>query len=224
MKYNVVFCVSGNGSLAKAAIKHSNLLNINPKILIADVNANDELEIFCKYYNVKYLNLNKVSKDLINEYLYKILSQYLFDLVCLTFDRIIQPKLVELYKGRMINVHPSILPSFAGTNALKKSTRYGVRFVGATIHEVDIEIDKGPIITQCVLPLTPNNNYIDIGKQIYRYLEPMFLQTIKWYSDHRVFKDEIGRVWIKDADYGSLPISPSIELDNYKHDIQIISF
>ena len=112
----------------------------------------------------------------------------------------------------MINVHPGLLPSFDGKNALERAEIHGVRFAGATIHEVTEEVDAGPIISQCVVSLGFNEKFNNFGLRIYKHLEPMFLQTIKWYANGRIYKDEIGRIWVRNASYGTFPISPSIEL------------
>lgn len=212
MSYKVGFCVSGKGMLARAAICSSEELQIKPEILIAEYKADPELESFCADHKIKFVKIPHMPRDKFNECLQQYLTNPILDLVCLTFDKIISPKLVNCYKGKMINVHPGLLPSFDGKNALERAETYGVRFAGATIHEVTEEVDAGPIISQCVVSLGLNEKFNNFGLKIYKHLEPMFLQTIKWYANGRIYKDETGRIWVKNASYGKIPISPSIEL------------
>jgi phosphoribosylglycinamide formyltransferase-1 len=212
VSYKVGFCVSGKGMLARAAIRNSEELQIKPEILIAEYKADPELESFCADHKIKFVKIPKMPRDKFNECLKQYLTNPILDLVCLTFDKIISPELVNCYKGKMINVHPGLLPSFVGKNALQRTEIHGVRFAGATIHEVTERVDAGPIISQCVVSLGFDEKSTHLGLKIYQHLEPMFLQTIKWYANGRIYKDEIGRIWVKNASYGKIPISPSIEL------------
>jgi phosphoribosylglycinamide formyltransferase 1 len=212
MGYKVGFCVSGKGRLAMAAIRNSLHLNIMPKILIADHNADSGLETLCTKYDVEFVRLPKMPRDNFNDLLFQSLTKQEMDLVCLTFDKVIATELVSFYKGRMINVHPGLLPAFVGPQALERAELKGVRFAGATIHEVVDEVDAGSIISQCIVSTGLKESSSEFGSKIYKQLEPMFLQTIKWYSEDRIFKDKLGRIWVKNASYGCLPVSPAIEL------------
>jgi phosphoribosylglycinamide formyltransferase-1 len=211
LDYKVGFCVSGKGRLAKAAIENAEMLGIHPEILIAEHRADEGLESFCNKHKVEFIRIPKISRDEFNHVLFHSLTKQNLNLVCLTFDKIVAPELVNFYRGRMINVHPGLLPAFIGTKALERAELQGVRFAGATIHEVDEEVDAGAIISQCVVSLGLEEKHNEFGLKIYWLLEPMFLQTIKWYASERIFKDELGRIWVKNATYGNLPVSPSIE-------------
>ncbi|QNK56603.1 phosphoribosylglycinamide formyltransferase [Paenibacillus sp. PAMC21692] len=76
------------------------------------------------------------------------------DLIVLAgYMRILTPTIVEPYYGRMINVHPSLLPAFPGVNAIGQALDYGVKVTGVTVHYVDGGLDSGPIIAQEVVPV-----------------------------------------------------------------------
>lgn len=212
MDYKVGFCVSGKGRLAKSAIQNGEMLGIHPEILIAEHSADGDLESFCLSHKVEFIRIPKMSRAEFNHFLLQSLTKQNLNLVCLTFDKIVAPELVSFYQGRMINVHPGLLPAFIGTRALKRAELHGVRFAGATIHEVVEEVDAGAIISQCVISLGLAEKISEFGSKVYKLLEPMFLQTIKWYADQRIYKDERGRIWVKNATYGCLPVSPAIEL------------
>ncbi|HZT61281.1 MAG TPA: phosphoribosylglycinamide formyltransferase [Pyrinomonadaceae bacterium] len=76
------------------------------------------------------------------------------ELVCLAgFMRLLSPCFVEEFRGRIINIHPSLLPAFPGLDAQRQAIEHGVKFSGCTVHFVDETLDGGPIITQRVVPV-----------------------------------------------------------------------
>jgi phosphoribosylglycinamide formyltransferase-1 len=108
-------------------------------------------------------------------------------------------------------VHMAQLPSFPGMHGLAQTLAGHARFAGATIHEVDEQVDHGSIIAQCITGVRAGDTPETLGRRLYRPLRLMYLQVLAWYAAHRVFHDEQGRVWIRDAVYGELPISPAVE-------------
>lgn len=77
------------------------------------------------------------------------LKPYNVDLVCLAgYMRLLTPVMVEAFRGRMMNIHPSLLPAFPGLHAQRQAIQYGVRVAGCTVHFVDEECDHGPILRQ----------------------------------------------------------------------------
>ena len=73
------------------------------------------------------------------------------------FMRILTPGFVERYAGRMVNVHPSLLPAFTGLDTHRRAIEAGCRFAGATVHQVTAELDHGPIVDQAVVPVLPGD-------------------------------------------------------------------
>ncbi|MCX7276786.1 MAG: phosphoribosylglycinamide formyltransferase [Burkholderiales bacterium] len=73
------------------------------------------------------------------------------------FMRILTPGFVEHYAGRLVNIHPSLLPAFAGLNTYQRALDAGCRFAGATVHQVTAELDHGPILGQAVVPILPGD-------------------------------------------------------------------
>ncbi len=73
------------------------------------------------------------------------------------FMRILSPGFVSHYAGRMVNIHPSLLPAFAGLNTHQRAIEAGCKFAGATVHEVTPELDHGPILAQAVVPVLPQD-------------------------------------------------------------------
>jgi phosphoribosylglycinamide formyltransferase-1 len=73
------------------------------------------------------------------------------------FMRILTPGFVAHYAGRLVNIHPSLLPAFAGLNTYQRALDAGCRFAGATVHQVTAELDHGPILGQAVVPILPGD-------------------------------------------------------------------
>jgi phosphoribosylglycinamide formyltransferase-1 len=132
-------------------------------------------------------------------------------LVALTFDRLLQATLVERFRGRIINVHPSLLPAFSGSRGLERTVASGSRFAGATIHVVTSELDAGPIIAQCVLAKGADESSASVGGRLYLHLRPMFLQVLCWFAEGRVYFRPDGQVRVAGGSYETLPVSPAIE-------------
>ena len=78
------------------------------------------------------------------------------DLVCLAgYMRLLSTWFTREFEGRVLNIHPSLLPAFPGLNAQRQAIEYGVKFSGCTVHLVDEELDHGPIVKQAVVPVWP---------------------------------------------------------------------
>ena len=74
------------------------------------------------------------------------------------FMRILTPAFVEHYAGRLLNIHPSLLPAFPGLHTHRRAIEAGCRFAGATVHQVTAELDHGPILAQAVVPVLPQDD------------------------------------------------------------------
>jgi len=87
-------------------------------------------------------------------------------LVLAGFMRILTPGFVARYEGRMLNVHPSLLPAFPGLHTHQRAIDEGCRFAGATVHQVTAELDHGPILEQAVVPILPGDTAQDLAARI----------------------------------------------------------
>ena len=83
-----------------------------------------------------------------------VLREHGVELVCLAgYMRLLSPRFVEEFRGRVLNIHPSLLPAFPGLDAQRQAVEHGVRVSGCTVHFVDETLDGGPIITQRLVPV-----------------------------------------------------------------------
>ncbi|HEX8492750.1 MAG TPA: phosphoribosylglycinamide formyltransferase [Pyrinomonadaceae bacterium] len=89
------------------------------------------------------------------------------ELVCLAgYMRLLSPQFIEAYAGRIVNIHPSLLPSFPGLEAQQQALEYGVKWTGCTVHFVDETLDGGPIIAQAVVPVDDNDTVETLSARI----------------------------------------------------------
>lgn len=89
------------------------------------------------------------------------------DLVCLAgFMRLLSPYFVERLRGRILNIHPSLLPAFPGLEAQRQALEHGVKFAGCTVHFVDETLDAGPIILQAVVPVRDDDTEESLSARI----------------------------------------------------------
>lgn len=89
------------------------------------------------------------------------------DVICLAgFMRVLTPAFIDAFPHRILNIHPSLLPSFPGLHAMRQAIEYGVRYTGCTVHLVTLEMDAGPIILQAVVPLHDDDTEDTLAKRI----------------------------------------------------------
>lgn len=156
MKKIAIFA-SGSGSNFEAIVNAHNRgeLNCIPEICVCDkpgafvIERAKKLNIPVMVVNPKSFNDKKEYETFISKRLFELG----IDLICLAgYMRIIGPDLLEAYQGRIINIHPSLLPAFKGAHAIKDAYEYGVKVFGVTIHYVNETIDGGKIISQAAVP------------------------------------------------------------------------
>ena len=80
--------------------------------------------------------------------------------------RILTPAFVERYAGRLLNIHPSLLPAFAGLHTHQRAIDAGCKFAGATVHLVTAELDHGPILAQAVVPVLPGDSAAQLAERV----------------------------------------------------------
>ncbi len=139
-------------------------------------------------YNISVIKL----KDNWKEHLLYYLNENMPDLIVLAgFMRILPEHIVSRFFPKIINIHPSLLPSFKGVNAIKQAYEYGVKVTGITIHVVDEGVDTGPIIFQRALEIKPYWSLSRLESMIHRIEHIWYpriikrLLTEKWYVKGR---------------------------------------
>jgi phosphoribosylglycinamide formyltransferase 1 len=108
------------------------------------------------------------------------LNEARVDLVCLAgFMRLLSPYFVAAFRGRILNIHPSLLPSFPGLESQRQALDYGVKFTGCTVHFVDENLDAGPIITQAIVPIEPGDTEETLAARILSEEHRIYTEAVR---------------------------------------------
>jgi phosphoribosylglycinamide formyltransferase-1 len=94
------------------------------------------------------------------------------------FMRILTPDFVARYAGRMLNIHPSLLPAFTGLHTHQRAIEAGCRYAGATVHEVTAELDHGPILAQAVVPVLPSDDADTLAARVLSQEHRIYPQAV----------------------------------------------
>ena len=122
-----------------------------------------------------------------DEALRRLLDEHRVGLVCLAgFMRILTPGLVRAYAGRIVNVHPSLLPAFPGLAAQRQALEHGVRVAGATVHFVDDGVDTGPIILQASVLVHPDDTEESLSARILVEEHRLYPEAIRLFAEGRL--------------------------------------
>ena len=102
------------------------------------------------------------------------------DLICLAgYMRLLSPYFVAAFPQRILNIHPSLLPSFPGLESQKQALEYGVKFAGCTVHFVDENLDAGPIIVQAVVPVEDADTEATVSARILKEEHRIYSEAVK---------------------------------------------
>lgn len=170
---NIAVLASGRGTNLQAIIENieNGTLKANLACVISD---NEDAKALqrAREHNIKAIYLDPGPKKTWfipeNEQKYvQTLKDHNVDLVCLAgFMRILKRPLLDAFAGRIINIHPALLPSFPGLNVQKKALDWGVKFSGCTVHFVDDTVDGGPIIIQAAVPVLDDDTPEKLAERI----------------------------------------------------------
>lgn len=109
------------------------------------------------------------------------------DLIVLAgFMRILSPEFVLRYKNKILNIHPSLLPSFKGSQGIKDTFDYGVKVTGVTVHFVDEEMDHGPIILQSAVTVKEDDTLETLEEKIHKVEHWIYPEAIKLYAEGKI--------------------------------------
>jgi phosphoribosylglycinamide formyltransferase 1 len=109
-----------------------------------------------------------------------VLREYQVDLVCLAgYMRLLSPYFVECFPQRILNIHPSLLPSFPGLESQRQALEYGVKFAGCTVHFVDENLDAGPIVLQAVVPVLDGDTADSLSERILREEHRIYSEAVR---------------------------------------------
>lgn len=112
------------------------------------------------------------------------------DLVVLAgYMRLLTPVLVEPYAGKMINIHPSLLPAFPGKDAIGQAWDYGVKVTGVTVHLVDGGMDSGAVVAQKPVEISATDTLESLEARIHTAEQQLYPQVVSWFAKNRIKVD-----------------------------------
>ena len=180
IKHNIAVFISGRGSNLKSIIKYSlkKKTSYRVKVVISNKQKAAGL-LIAKKNGIKnyYIDLTK-SKKLGNKVL-NILNKNNIELVCLAgFMKILPKYFIKLYKGKIINIHPSLLPKYKGLNTHQRVIENNEKYTGCTIHYVNSFLDSGKIIFQRKVKITQKDNTKSLEKKVLKIEHKIYPKTI----------------------------------------------
>ena len=122
--------------------------------------------------------------------LIEVIDEFKPQLVVLAgFMRILSAEFVRHYQGRLLNIHPSLLPSFAGLHTHERALAAGCRLTGATVHFVTAELDHGPIVAQAMVPVLDGDTPERLAARVLALEHPMYAQAVRWFVEDKLVVD-----------------------------------
>tara|TARA_B100001248_G_C27242341_1_gene389934 strand:+ start:195 stop:776 length:582 start_codon:yes stop_codon:yes gene_type:complete len=167
-KIKTAVFISGNGSNLKALIKFSKLkkspISIN---LIISNNTKSKGLYYGSIYKIKKRAFNFENKSLAEKKILRELKKDKIDLICLAgFMKILSKKFIKNFKGKILNIHPSLLPKFKGLNTHERAIKNKEIYSGCTVHFVNSKLDSGKIILQKKVKIFKNETPKSLAKKI----------------------------------------------------------
>lgn len=185
---NIVILISGRGSNMQAIVNAG-----IPDVRIAAVLSNSAVAAGLAWAAERGIPTDSLnhkdfaSRGAFDQAMMEKIDAYQPDLVVLAgFMRILTPEFCTRYEGRLMNIHPSILPSFTGLHTHERALAAGCRVAGCTIHFVTPELDCGPIISQGVVPIFDNDTADDIAARVLKVEHRLFPQAVADFAAGRL--------------------------------------
>jgi phosphoribosylglycinamide formyltransferase-1 len=102
------------------------------------------------------------------------------------FMRVLTPVFISAFEGRIVNIHPALLPAFPGTHAQRQAFEHGVKLAGCTVHFVQEGVDAGPIIAQRAVPVLDDDTESSLGARILEQEHQVYVEVLRWLASDRV--------------------------------------
>ena len=173
--------ISGRGTNLKSLINFSKRKNSPIKIvLIITNNKNAKGLYFAKKNKIKFLIINYKNKIKAENKILLNLKNYKVSLICLAgFMKILSKKIINNYKNRILNIHPSLLPKYKGLNTHERVIKNNEKFSGCTVHLVNSKLDSGKIILQKKIRIFKKDDENSLSKRILKFENLIYPKAIK---------------------------------------------
>ncbi|WP_255457230.1 phosphoribosylglycinamide formyltransferase [Paracandidimonas lactea] len=125
------------------------------------------------------------------------------------FMRVLTPGFVERFNGRLINIHPSLLPAFPGLHTHQQALAQGVQWHGCTVHFVTPVLDHGPVLAQGIVPVLAEDTPDDLAARLLRVEHSVYANVVRWLAEGRVSLDALQRVHVSGVASRSFVLTPA---------------
>ncbi|HEX6956526.1 MAG TPA: phosphoribosylglycinamide formyltransferase [Ferrovibrio sp.] len=206
--------ISGRGSNMRALVEAAEAAGFPARIAL--VVSNNPVAAGLDYAQAKGITTAVIpskgrSREDFDAELHATLKAHNIELVCLAgFMRILTEGFVQNWAGRMINIHPSLLPAFKGVHVHEQVVASGVRFTGCTAHFVTPGMDEGPIIVQAVVPVPIGATADEVAALVLEQEHRIYPQALRWLAEGRLtVEGQVVRVQEAAVPQGAM-ISPTV--------------
>ncbi|MCB1142860.1 MAG: phosphoribosylglycinamide formyltransferase [Leptospiraceae bacterium] len=190
MKKKIVVLASGNGTNFVSLREYIRKKKLKAEIvsLISDNPAANAL-LLAHSFGIEPISFSfpKEEREAYNQALDQKIAEYSPDLIVAAgYMKILPPFLVDKYPNRIINIHPSLLPSFKGLHAIRQAMNYGVKFTGCTTHFVDNSLDGGIIIMQSVVKIKEDMTESDLTAAVHKEEYKILPKSVHYFLDDKI--------------------------------------
>ncbi len=200
MTTRVVVLLSGRGSNFKALldadlpVKYTAVISNRPDAAGLD---------YARRQGISTIALNHrgyPTRETFDEVLAKEIDKAGADLVVLAgYMRILTKEFVQRFEGRLLNIHPSLLPSFPGLRTHESAIAEGIKVHGCTVHFVTPTLDHGPIVIQAAVPVLPDDTPNTLAARVLEQEHRIYPQAVRWFAEGRLVISD-GLVNVRDSD------------------------
>lgn len=181
-----VLC-SGEGTNLQAILDATRRRTLRARVVVVSDNAGAYALVRAHRAGVPAVVLDPRRRQAFDRALARVIDRFRARLIVLAgFMRILSPWFVRRYAGRILNIHPALLPAFPGAHAVRDALRHGVKVTGVTVHLVDEQVDHGPVLMQEAVPVRRGDTEESLLQRIHRVEHRLYPQAIQAVLDGKV--------------------------------------
>ncbi|MBY0498699.1 MAG: phosphoribosylglycinamide formyltransferase [Nitrosomonas sp.] len=188
---SLVILISGRGSNmqslleARAQIDRVTVISSNPDAMGLETARNYEVE------TIVIDHRSYPDRQAFDTALAECIDAYQPKLIALAgFMRILSDRFVQHYQGRLMNIHPSLLPALPGLGTHARALQEGIKIHGCTVHFVTPQLDHGPIVIQAAIPVLPRDTEETLATRVLQQEHLIYPQAVRWFMEDRIIMNE----------------------------------
>src|ERR1700688_1695918 len=190
MKKRIGVLLSGRGTNFEAladSVAAGRIPDAHIAIVIANREGTQGVErADARAITTKVLPSRGLEREAYDRQIVSVLREQQVDLVCLAgYMRLLSPYFIQCFPQRILNIHPSLLPSFPGLESQRQALEYGVKFAGCTVHFVDENLDAGPIVLQAAIPVRDEDTEDTLSTRILEEEHRIYSEAVRMVLEGR---------------------------------------